>query len=310
MSNKINIDELLKQELGNMTPEPPAGIWENVSNQVQLAQPAAQTVNSVASATKTVLVGSKVIATTAIVVITTVAGFVGYKLYNSDKNTVGSIQQTVVEEPGGSLALAAQPALNAAVTAEVKNEVAPERQRMAKSQKNTGRANQSNRPTKENGVAQPVYTDQPDKAIDPTDPLVVPDQQANVQNETIVPKQNTKQEEKQVSQPVNNEQEEQSPIFEAPFIPNVFTPNVDGKNDEFEIALENELLYDLKITDRKGNIVFESRDKNFRWQGVNIYTGKTCEEGMYVYAFKYQLKGMKDAETKSGWINLRLSQRQ
>lgn len=311
MSNKINIDELLKQELGNIAPEPPAGVWESVSNQVQLAQPASQAVNAAASATKTVLVSSKIIATTVVAVVTAVAGFVGYKVYNNNNTKpVEEARQVVAEvekESQASVPAAPDLVTNAATGANHVSIIDVPKTIKEKKTALIKKGQVNNASAKE--VAQPVFTNQPDKAIDLTDPLLVPDQQARTPNETATSKQNTDKEEYSL-QPANANDEEQAQQFEAPFIPNVITPNIDGKNDEFEIALENEVLYDLKITDRRGNIVFESKDKNYRWQGVNIYTGKACEEGMYIYAFKYQLKGMKEAETKSGWINLRLSQRQ
>ena len=34
MTNKINIDDLLKQEMGNLSPEPPADMWQSISNQL------------------------------------------------------------------------------------------------------------------------------------------------------------------------------------------------------------------------------------------------------------------------------------
>lgn len=305
MSDKINIDELLKQELGNMAPEPPAGVWENVSSQVQLTQPASQVVNPAASVTKTALAGSKMIITSAVVAITTLGGFIGYKLYSNNNQSVVQAQHMASEESKTLQIVPVESVQETTGKKGVKNEITSGGSKSRKSEVYSGKRDNKN--IKE--VIQPVFANQPDKAMDLTDPLLITDQPVKKQTETAILKQSTDGEE-QPLQVENNEAEEHVDQFEAPFIPNVFTPNVDGKNDEFEIVLENEILYDLKITDRKGNIVFESKDKNVRWQGINIYTGKICEEGMYVYAFKYQIKGMKAPEPKSGWINLRLNQRQ
>ena len=38
MSNKINIDDLLKQEMGNLSPEPPADMWQSISNQLSYVE--------------------------------------------------------------------------------------------------------------------------------------------------------------------------------------------------------------------------------------------------------------------------------
>lgn len=67
------------------------------------------------------------------------------------------------------------------------------------------------------------------------------------------------------------------------YIPNAFTPNGDGKNDEFWI--EHQLISDfnIKIMDRWGRLLYESNDINFRWNGVGP-DGTLLPEGVYVYA--------------------------
>lgn len=52
-------------------------------------------------------------------------------------------------------------------------------------------------------------------------------------------------------------------------IPNVFTPNGDGSNETFRInqmGIDNFLI---KIYNRWGNVVFESTDMDFEWDGTN-----------------------------------------
>jgi len=51
-------------------------------------------------------------------------------------------------------------------------------------------------------------------------------------------------------------------------VPNVFTPNNDLVNDFFKPVLSfTPLNYYLVITDRKGNILFETRDYSAVWDG-------------------------------------------
>ena len=51
-------------------------------------------------------------------------------------------------------------------------------------------------------------------------------------------------------------------------VPNVFTPNNDLVNDFFKPVLSfTPLDYHLVISDRKGNILFETRDYNETWDG-------------------------------------------
>lgn len=65
------------------------------------------------------------------------------------------------------------------------------------------------------------------------------------------------------------------------FLPNVFSPNEDGKNDFFYAKGENISQLDLKIYSRWGNLVFECKDPSQGWNGR--FHGKDCAEGVYFY---------------------------
>lgn len=61
-------------------------------------------------------------------------------------------------------------------------------------------------------------------------------------------------------------------------IPNVFTPNGDGKNDNFEIiGVENYDRVDLVIVNRWGNEVYRMNNYNNKWNGQGL------NEGTYFY---------------------------
>jgi gliding motility-associated-like protein len=63
-------------------------------------------------------------------------------------------------------------------------------------------------------------------------------------------------------------------------IPNVFTPNSDGKNEAFVIdGVENYPGSTLQIYDRWGNMIYESASYNNSW------TGRDQAEGTYYYIF-------------------------
>ena len=57
------------------------------------------------------------------------------------------------------------------------------------------------------------------------------------------------------------------------YVPNTFTPNGDGDNDEFfadGIGLDN-VKFDLKIFDRWGQLIFESTNPDYHWDCL-LYT--------------------------------------
>lgn len=71
------------------------------------------------------------------------------------------------------------------------------------------------------------------------------------------------------------------------YVPTAFTPNGDGKNDFFKI-LGTEILSSLhlKIFNRWGEIVFETRDKSKGWDGT--YKRQPVPLGIYIYVLEYK----------------------
>ena len=65
-------------------------------------------------------------------------------------------------------------------------------------------------------------------------------------------------------------------------ISNVFTPNVDGKNDLFIVSGDGVKTVGMKIYNRWGQIVFETSQKNQGWDG-RTNSGKKVPEGTYFY---------------------------
>lgn len=68
----------------------------------------------------------------------------------------------------------------------------------------------------------------------------------------------------------------------AMFVPNAFTPNGDGLNDEFFISTRLITDFEIQIFDRWGKLMFQSADMNFRWLGKDA-AGVDAPEGVYVY---------------------------
>ena len=65
-------------------------------------------------------------------------------------------------------------------------------------------------------------------------------------------------------------------------IPNAFTPNGDGINEEFFIGHRLIKTFSIEIFDRWGNMVFRSNNPDFRWNGTN--NGNPLPEGTFIYS--------------------------
>jgi gliding motility-associated-like protein len=92
--------------------------------------------------------------------------------------------------------------------------------------------------------------------------------------------------------------------FEKIDIPNTFSPNNDGVNEEFFVRITNETLYELTIFDRNSNLVYSSKDKTEKWTGNYKDSGKPCPPGTYFFFLNYQLAGQDQPAVKSGTITL------
>jgi gliding motility-associated-like protein len=69
-------------------------------------------------------------------------------------------------------------------------------------------------------------------------------------------------------------------------MPNVFTPNGDGQNDFFTLNAQNAKSLEIVILNRWGNVVFESTDVDFLWNGKIENSGAECTDGTYFYNFE------------------------
>jgi gliding motility-associated-like protein len=69
--------------------------------------------------------------------------------------------------------------------------------------------------------------------------------------------------------------------FSSVYIPNCFSPNGDGVNDNFRVIGENIDHLELRIYNRWGNLVFETFDKNEVWAGR--FKNADCPADEYCY---------------------------
>ncbi|WP_420460791.1 gliding motility-associated C-terminal domain-containing protein [Neolewinella sp.] len=98
---------------------------------------------------------------------------------------------------------------------------------------------------------------------------------------------------------------ENCPIYE---LPNVFTPNGDGRNDRLEpIAQCFVEQVSLKIFNRWGQLVFETENPGIDWDGTNL-NGEALPSGTYYYIgqiFERRFTGIAQSESPvSGYVEL------
>lgn len=87
-------------------------------------------------------------------------------------------------------------------------------------------------------------------------------------------------------------------------VPNIFTPDGDGVNDEFVINISGEDYFHLSILNAEGKTVFQSRDKKHVWNGSNQINGEDCPNASYYYVLKYRFAGENEMHTKTGILTL------
>ena len=89
-------------------------------------------------------------------------------------------------------------------------------------------------------------------------------------------------------------------------IPNAFTPNYDGINDEFKpVGYNNYDQYLMQIYNRQGEMIFKSSDPEIGWDGS--YKGRICPAGVYIYVINYKTfnkDGNEIENNKMGSVNI------
>ena len=73
------------------------------------------------------------------------------------------------------------------------------------------------------------------------------------------------------------------------FVPTAFSPNADGNNDVFEVKYAEIDIYNIRIFNRFGELVFESSDPNQTWDGYfnNINQPLSTFVWQVTYNFTY-----------------------
>lgn len=71
------------------------------------------------------------------------------------------------------------------------------------------------------------------------------------------------------------------------YVPDVFTPNRDGVNDDLAVFMRPDIAFTLKIYNRWGSLVFTSNALDQKWNGD--YAGSPCMTGDYTWVITYRL---------------------
>jgi gliding motility-associated-like protein len=89
------------------------------------------------------------------------------------------------------------------------------------------------------------------------------------------------------------------------YVPNTFTPDGDDYNQLFKPIMTEGIDiygYNLLIFNRWGEILFESNDYEFGWDGT--YGGKVVADGTYIWKIRYNVIGVDKPQEMMGHLNL------
>ncbi len=85
-------------------------------------------------------------------------------------------------------------------------------------------------------------------------------------------------------------------------VPNVFTPNGDGKNEVFRVRSSGLESFSMRIYNRWGQVLFVANRPGNAWSGRNV-AGEPAPEGTYFYLVEYSFDGKKTRK-EQGKLNL------
>lgn len=80
-------------------------------------------------------------------------------------------------------------------------------------------------------------------------------------------------------------------------LPDAFTPNADGENDELIVRSDGEFdAIDFQVLDRWGNEVFRTTSINDPWNGRHQQTGSELSPGVFAYCLQVTCNGMEEVQ--------------
>lgn len=75
------------------------------------------------------------------------------------------------------------------------------------------------------------------------------------------------------------------------FVPDIFTPNDDGLNEEFYIVMAQPQIFDICVFDLNNRLIFRSDKYDEKWKGT--CGSSLCPEGVYRVVLSYKYSGNK-----------------
>ncbi len=88
------------------------------------------------------------------------------------------------------------------------------------------------------------------------------------------------------------------------WLPDIFSPNRDGKNDIFHVVTDNPniLVINLSVNNRWGQRVFMGTSTRDGWDGTHL--GEPVDVGTYFWTLRYKVMGSEEIFYKKGDINV------
>ena len=91
------------------------------------------------------------------------------------------------------------------------------------------------------------------------------------------------------------------------YIPNSFTPDGDGHNQTFKPVFTSGFdpyNYEMLIYNRWGEIIFETHDVTYGWDGTYAFENSTCQDGIYTYKITFKNPILDERKVVCGSVTL------
>ena len=273
MKKNDNIEELFSEKLGDFESPVRPELWTNISSQLGSATTGA--VGGVSVLSK-VIIGTVTVAaiTTATVVMFNLTKSTTETSANDPKVTLSETHKSVVEDEDKNTSDEKNTPENNTIKQEEQQEGSIENDKVEREIPQL--------PNYQTDIS-PITTND-SKEIEPSivPPMILEETDTNKRTEksVVAPVKEV------ISPPVveNETEKELTEAYSLGTLPNIFTPNGDGKNDYFFIESTGLSNFTIVVLNEKQQAVYESSDVNFKWDGTTLQ-GEPIATGNYSYYF-------------------------